>query len=258
MNKEMGVSSMNVPGASRVASVLDRLEWRVRLTAMRRRGEQRVALASFPRSGNTWLRFMLEAATGELTGNASDREARVLRRAKEGLVIKTHRRDSHRYTHAIHLVRSPFDVVDSFFDWKKSLGWAGKHGEQSWNEFVQRIIPVWVLHTRHWLDTSTPGFLIRYEDCLREPAPQFRALLTWLDRAVSEETLHAAIEATSFEQLKRKQSTESPVGGQFFRRGAAAKGIERFSVEQRQWVLAQARRELEQCGYHELLQEKAS
>ncbi|HUE87972.1 MAG TPA: sulfotransferase domain-containing protein [Vicinamibacterales bacterium] len=258
MKKQAEVTRMNVPGALRAATALDRLQWRVRLNAIKRRGKQRVALASFPRSGNTWLRFMLEAATGELTGNASDREARVLHRAKDGLVIKTHRRDSYRYTHAIHLVRSPFDVADSFFDWKRSLGWTGKHGEESWDEFVRRIIPLWTLHTRHWLDTRTPTFLIRYEDCLREPAPQFRALLAWLDRPVSDETLHAAIDATSFEQLKRKQSAESPVGGKFFRRGAAAKGIERFSPEQRQWVLAQARRELEQSGYERLVNERVS
>src|SRR5687768_14503745 len=102
--KEMGAISISVPGAARAASAFDRLQWRVRLTNVRRRGEQRVALASFPRSGNTWLRFFLEAATGELTGNASDGEQRVLQRAKDGVAIKTHRRDSYRYTHAIHLV----------------------------------------------------------------------------------------------------------------------------------------------------------
>ena len=32
------------------------------------------------------------------------------------VAIKTHALDSYRYTHAIHLVRSPFDVLDSFDD----------------------------------------------------------------------------------------------------------------------------------------------
>src|SRR5687767_10422806 len=185
MEKDTGLHSMNVPGRARTMRALDRLRWRVKLRSLQTRGEQRVALASFPRSGNTWLRFMLEAATGELTGNASEREARVLQRAKDGLVIKTHRRDSYRYTHAIHLVRSPFDVVDSFFDWKRSVGWTGKYGEESWPDFVRRVIPLWALHTRHWLDTRTPTFLIRYEDCLRQPGSEFRSLLNWLDRPVS-------------------------------------------------------------------------
>jgi hypothetical protein len=254
--REGAMSSINVPGAARAAEAVDRLRWRVRLTHVRRRGEQRIALASFPRSGNTWLRFMLEAATGELTGNASEREARVLQRDKDGLVIKTHRRDSYRYTHAIHLVRSPFDVVDSFYDWKASLGWTGKHGKETWDAFMRRIVPLWVAHTRHWLDTSTPTFLIRYEDCLKQPEQQFGDLLAWLERPVSTQTLREAIDATSFEKLKRKQSAESEVGAKFFRRGTSAKGIERFSADERQWVLRTARRELQDVGYRALIDQE--
>jgi hypothetical protein len=43
-----------------------------------------------------WFRFLLEAATGEATGIAGDKPARVLQRGADGIVIKTHRRDSHR------------------------------------------------------------------------------------------------------------------------------------------------------------------
>ena len=76
-----------------------------------------------------------------------------------------------------------------------------------------------------------------------------------LNRPVPAETLRSAIDATSFKELKRKQSAESDVAGKFFRRGTAAKGIERFSREQRQWVLAHAGRELERCGYARLAEE---
>lgn len=234
--------------------MVDRLCWGVRLR-ITRAGQDRVALASFPRSGNTWLRFVLEAATGELTGNASEQTARVLPRGKDGIVIKTHRRDAHRYTRAIHLVRNPFDVVDSFYDWRVSLGWRGRRGEESWDDFLRRIVPLWALHTRHWLDSSTPTVLVRYEDCLQEPAQQFDSILRWLNRPVTADKLRSAIEATSFKELKRKQSAESEVAGKFFRRGTAAKGIERFSREQRQWVLDHAGRELERCGYRRLVEE---
>src|SRR5687768_1117494 len=94
----------------RTAHVVKRVEWRLRLINLRLLGKRRVALASFPRSGNTWFRFLLESATGELTGNTSQ-HARILPRGNDGLVIKTHQRDSHRYTHGIHLVRNPFDVL---------------------------------------------------------------------------------------------------------------------------------------------------
>jgi hypothetical protein len=57
--------------------------------------------------------------------------------------------------------------------------------------------------------------------------------------------------------LKRKQATSSEVGARFFRRGKAAKGIQRFSQAQRQWVLTEARDEIEACGYSLMFLEDA-
>jgi len=238
---------MNV--SKRGARTLDRIQWKLRLAQFRSRGEKRVALASFPRSGNTWFRFLLEHATGEQTGNVSRQTARVLPRGSEGIVIKTHRRDSHRYTHAIHLVRDPFDAIDSFFDWKASLGWTWKYGEVSWDDFVRLMVPRWGEHTRHWLAARPDTYRVRYEDCIQDPFVQFKELLEWLGRPVADEHLRAAIEETSFDRLKQRQAVESAVGARFFRRGKAARGMERFTREQRQLVERVAGRELEACGY---------
>ena len=246
-----------VPGLRKASRALNRLEWRLRLANLRARGGQRVALASFPRSGNTWFRFLLESATGEQTGTSGTRAARILPRGKDGVVIKTHQRDSHRYTHAIHLVRNPFDVIDSYYDWKASCGWRWKHGETDWESFVKLAVPMWSRHTRHWLEASPRIFRVRYEDCLSDPTRQFRALLDWLERPVSDEALQTAIQSSSFDELKRKQSTDSAMAAKFFRRGKAAKGIERFSPEQRRWVLTRARGEIEACGYQRLLDGEA-
>lgn len=228
---------------------LEHVRWRARLFLLSQRGGRRVALASFPRSGNTWFRFLLENATGEHTGNASSKPSRILPRSGDGIVIKTHRKDSFRYTHAIHLVRNPFDVIDSFYDWKASLGWEWKYGELSWDDFVQLTLPLWRAHTRHWLDARPARFLVRYEDCVRDPVGQFGALLTWLGRPVSEEQLREAVERTSFDRLRKQQAEVSAVGERFFRRGRAQKGIERFSDAQRAYVLDFAARELARCGY---------
>jgi hypothetical protein len=245
--------SVKLPSKSRV---VDRVEWRLRLMKLRLQGQRRVALASFPRSGNTWFRFLLESATGELTGTAGKREGRMLPRANDGLVIKTHQSDSHRYTHGIHLVRNPFDVMDSYYDWKASCGWQWKYGEMDWDGFVKLMVPLWCAHTRHWFDAGPSTFRIRYEDCLKEPIGQFGALLEWLGRPVQSEALRAAVESTSFERLKRAQVTESAVADKFFRRGSAGKGIQRFSQEQRQWVASIARVELERCGYAALVDQQ--
>ena len=254
MSKDRGMSLNRwLPGARTV----ERIQWKLRLAQLHCRGERRVALASFPRSGNTWFRFLLECATGEMTGNASAKEARVLPRSDAGIVIKTHRRDSHRYTHAIHLVRNPFDVIDSFFDWKASLGWNWKYGEMSWDDFVALTAPLWRTHTRHWLAAKPDTFRIRYEDCLNDPFAQFKSLLKWLGKPVSDAQLKSAIQETSFERLKQRHAAESAVGDKFFRRGQSAAGIGRFSLEQRRLVAKIAGREMDACGYSVPLWEQA-
>jgi hypothetical protein len=245
----------SAPPLHRSRMIIDRYRWRLRLRRLQRQGRSRVALASFPRSGNTWFRFLLEAATGEVTGAAGNNQpGRVLPRRGEGIVIKTHFMDCHRYTHGIHLVRNPFDVLDSFYEWKRSLGWDWKYGELSWNEFVDIFAGRWKKHTRHWLDASCEIHRVRYEYCHRDPTTHFSKLLAWLGLSVSNEKLVQAIAATTFDNLKKTQTAESAFGAAFFRRGQVNRGIERFSDSQRRAIIERLRPELMACGYHDLIE----
>ena len=229
---------------------VDQLVWRVRIAALRRRGGVRIALASFPRSGNTWFRFLIEQATGEQTGIAAARRTgRILPRDGDGVVIKTHQTDSHRYTHAIHLVRSPFDAFDSFYDWKAATGWDWKFGEVSWEDFVRIMAPRWRHHTRHWLRASASPYLVRYEDCHRDPFSEFTRLFEWMARPVPPDKLREAIAAASFDRLRSSQSEVTPIATKFFRRGQVNRGLDRFSPAQREWMLQTCGEELKACGY---------
>ena len=40
---------------------------------------------------------------------------RVMPRGDDGVVIKTHALDAHRYTRAVHIVRNPFDAIASYY-----------------------------------------------------------------------------------------------------------------------------------------------
>lgn len=101
-------------------------------------GRGLVALASFPGSGNTWIRGMLEAATGVCTGfSFCDMSMRVMGFAGENiassavLVVKTHMyapswesrpalsavRQRLQFQSAIFVVRNPFDALVS--EWNR-------------------------------------------------------------------------------------------------------------------------------------------
>lgn len=255
--KQLLALLFRLPGVWRAYRISEKLLWSARIRRLSRSGQKRVALASFPRSGNTWLRFVLETATGEQTGIAtgtkSRKQARILSRGHDGIVIKTHRQDSYRYTHAIHLVRNPFDSLDSIYDYKAALKWEGMEQPPSWEEFVTRYALRWRSHTRHWLAASCDVFRIRYEDCLGDPATHFGALLRWLGRELAPQQLEEVIRQTSFDQLRSAQQSVTPVAEKFFRRGRANMGMERFSRPQRHWMVDSLKDELTACGYEDVL-----
>ncbi len=145
---------------------------------------QDVLLASYPRSGNTWLRFLLyELLTGETadfeTINAPHSPCADFPRVQQtpimpplhGRLIKTHEPYRHEYGRAIYLVRNPLDVAVSEYYYMQGRGlFLG-----SLTEFVEVFVRggvhgygAWHRHVASWLDAPVSDLLfVRYED-LRE------------------------------------------------------------------------------------------
>jgi len=91
-----------------------------------------VALVSYPRCGNTFLRKLLESSTGIVTGSDS-RPNRILTASLlsygfqgEGVtdnsvwILKSHFPERLGYVHALAnralvLIRNPFDAIESYF-----------------------------------------------------------------------------------------------------------------------------------------------
>ena len=92
-----------------------------------------VMIASYPRSGNTWCRFLLaEILTNHTTGfDSIDKVGPTGRPSQQvalpllpgcGRLIKTHEQYRKEYANAIYLVRDVRDVVLSYYDRGKYLG----------------------------------------------------------------------------------------------------------------------------------------
>lgn len=89
------------------------------------------ALVSFPGSGNTWMRYLIEQATGVFTGSVyCDRELKVVHpgehvNSANVIVVKTHQAEAtlvpisaamlgrNHFNQAIFLLRNPFDALVS-------------------------------------------------------------------------------------------------------------------------------------------------
>lgn len=149
----------------------------------------RVALASYPRSGNTLLRCIVERLFGVVTG--SDGESSQLKRCglsgesvtdDSVLAVKTHFPERRGRTvwvagAAILLVRSPFHTVESFFQFNLTSSQNKTVHESQrerfndvWESLVETEIVVWREFHNHWLRMASdmPILILRYEDLVHD------------------------------------------------------------------------------------------
>jgi hypothetical protein len=83
---------------------------------------QTVALASFPGSGNTWLRYLLEQATGIYTGSVYADDVLVEHNFTDRivnssvLVVKTHLTNYGTFGKAVLLIRDPMKAILADFN----------------------------------------------------------------------------------------------------------------------------------------------
>ena len=191
----------------------------------------RTALASYPRSGNTWLRLLIEEATGEVSGSAYPGEV-LFTSPAAGIVVKTHECVRHLFERSIHLVRNPFDAIESYFHYRIDF----EQDRPRWEDHVRTATAGWRRHTMHWLDAPMDVYRLSYEELHAAPFDQLGAVLKWLGRDVPMVRVRLAVGACELHSLRARFEKE---GGKFFRRGKVGWGRKRFTAAQRTWVLSE-------------------
>jgi len=216
-------------------------------------------LASFPRSGNTWLRFLLhnylfgEACTSrEVSMKIPDLHLpqgyQLMKQAATEdhvIICKTHHplTSNHPFLEDtigyIYILRHPKDTLVSFLNFLKMVevnieGFTGRPEElqkralRHWGtQFISNQplqgwehCGTWLQHVGSWTGESKfPKLVYRYEDMLDEPHRVFRKILMFLNEAVDEIRLEAAIKSCRINRLKRLEEKENeaniPLLGQF-------------------------------------------
>jgi hypothetical protein len=193
-----------------------------------------VFLVSYPRSGNTWTRFLLgnllwqndpvtflniESRIPEIYFNP-DRFMRGLRRPR---LLKSHECFQPHYPRVIYIVRDPRDVAVSYYHHNVKAGNIPDHYAMA--SFVQRFIAgefdrrfgTWRDNVLSWtaLRQGAPGFLlIRYEDMKRDPATVLAGVAAFLERCsfrqidARPEALQRTIELSSPERMRALEKQE--------------------------------------------------
>jgi hypothetical protein len=194
-----------------------------------------VFLVSYPRSGNTWLRFLLgnlinpkqpvtfsniESRIPEIYFNR-DRCLRTLPRPR---ILKSHESFQPHYPRVIYVVRDPRDVAISYYHHNVKVRNIAE--DYSLESFVPRFIAgefdrkfgTWRDNVLSWLAArgEDPNFLMaRYEDLKNETEPTLRKIVCFLDRcsfhpiASDSSALLRSIEMSSVERMRELEARES-------------------------------------------------
>ncbi|RQM24351.1 hypothetical protein B5M09_007584 [Aphanomyces astaci] len=152
---------------------------------------EHIAIVSYPRSGNSLMRGLLETVTGVYTGcdTRPDRSLSLeLQKAGmkgEGVVddrvwfVKSHYPERSGYVpvpvqKAILVVRNPWDAINSYFN----MTLTNSHNKSvhdvtysrfadRWDAMIQNEIQVWIKFHAYWIaKVDIPIQIVRYEDLL--------------------------------------------------------------------------------------------
>ena len=196
-------------------------------------------LASYPKSGNTWLRFMLYAALYGPPQRSADVPAKIqdIHRpmptdldSQGPHYIKTHFAftDQHpkldQTLKAIHIIRNPRDVLLSALNYHRlnaitSAQLSSKDyakifiANKGDPQYLQLGFGTWHEHARSWRNTNRfPVLPLRYEELKSDPYQQLKAILEFLEIERTEDEIDQAVKASSFDQMRaleiREKTTE--------------------------------------------------
>lgn len=233
--------------------ILDRWKklWVVGNSVEVRRGDRWIV--SFPKSGNTWVRFMVACAlVGSEEGVTLETMDRLVpdiyattRRRLDKLpdprILKSHETFNPGYRRVVYLVRNPLDAYYSYFHHLRRVG--SIDGSQSFGEFLEGQISrggtygTWAQHVGSWVGArgDDPEFLlVRYEDIVQAPEDRLASILAHLGVEVEDRFVARVVLASSIDRLRALELAErkrwgparqTRSSGFFFRSGRIGEGV---------------------------------
>lgn len=231
-------------------------------------------LVSFPKSGATWMDFLMANVHLQMSGQNRkvtffnvhnfipdihySRDVKPLAMHFPGFrVMKSHSDLNPYYKNVVYVIRDPRDVMVSYYHFVRGLGTF--NGAIS--EFIRTEkygIRAWVRHAKGWWESSPvslPFILIRYEDLQKDAAGQLIRLYDFIGYDVPISVIEKAIELSNFDAMKSLEKKLNyggrPVGKKFsfMRKGKSGTSSSDLSAEDIQYIEEEAGSLLDTFGY---------
>jgi hypothetical protein len=185
-------------------------------------------LVSFPKSGNTWARFLIAnlVSPGEkidfsnvnriIPGPEVTRN-RDLMRISRPRIIKSHQYFDPRYRQVIYIVRDPRDVVVSQYHFQRKRKLVADGFPLA--DFVAKFLAgetcfygSWGEHVGSWLATrhGQKGFLLlRYEDMVADTARELSKVASFLCLSATPDAIGQAVQRSSADTMRHLEKSQA-------------------------------------------------
>ncbi len=231
-----------------------------------------VFLVSYPRSGNTWVRFLLanlfkradEAIDFHNIHEYIPEEGRnndIINTLSSPRIIKTHSAYKANYPRVIYLVRDGRDVYVSYYHYRLKILPEGC----SFSEFLRmddHSPCLWGDHVESWLSQKerlSGVLIVSYENLLSNPNTELKRMVDFIGIQVTEEDIIQAVHASRFENMREIDQTKGRKYNltgtdEFIRKGIKGEWRTQFSQDDIEFFKKREGKILIDLGYEESIE----
>lgn len=231
-----------------------------------------VVLASYPKSGSTWLRFMLAALISEdpqqvdflnvqirvpELSNTAAHHGVDFDALPDPRLFRSHAPYNPCFPRVVYLLRDPRDVFVSYYHHQRKF--AQYTGSLTDYLRSHRGRYNWASHVAGWLDHADDPdrfLIVRYEMLRADPIAELTRVVRYIGLDADEMRIRTAVEISSFENMRRLEDHKGlgyVAGGdptqRFVRRGKANGWRDELNAENQALVEAMCGNTMRRAGY---------